>query len=129
MNVPLLQTFFIAFFYFDFTTCQDQNFQQTQILQKPRFFKYRREQLDTPIGSQNPSFASIVSSKVIVVKQKGENDQENQTSGQIFSTKQGNGTIFVPTSGVRKLCKIHADCYGLREPDDWCPLPSKDQFM
>lgn len=106
---------------FHFTTGQEPTFDQTEVLQRPRFFKYRRVQLDSPVPvPPKPSFNSILSSKVVVVKQNGDQGQADQsnateTFNRLTEAKEENETeaVFVPTSGVRKPCKTHSDCYGM----------------
>jgi len=48
----------------------------------------------------------------------------NDTASLIFFTK---GT-YVKTSAPEKSCKQNQECYGLREPDEWCPLPDAARY-
>lgn len=68
--------------------------------------------LDSPIEQSRRRFLSLIASKVLIVNKKEEREKKNPNGGK-----------YVKTTGVKKTCKSHSDCYGMREPDEWC-LPS-----
>jgi len=43
------------------------------------------------------------------------------SSGDVFPR---NGKEYLVTSGTKVECANNADCYGYREPSQWCPLPA-----
>lgn len=39
------------------------------------------------------------------------------------------GFTNVPTSGKPSPCAVNKDCFNLREPNEWCPMPNLSTFM
>jgi len=49
------------------------------------------------------------------------------TAAQQLSLKTG--SVYVKTSGTKKSCKKDADCFEMREPNEWCPMPHGNEYF